>query len=44
MVQIQGTGTVSIDPGNWWVVGLLALISLVHSMSAGVGGSRSCWA
>jgi uncharacterized membrane protein HdeD (DUF308 family) len=31
---IQGTGTVTIDPAKWWVVGLLGLISIVAGVLA----------
>jgi len=34
MAEVQGTGTVSIDPEKWWVVGLLGLISIVAGVLA----------
>jgi uncharacterized membrane protein HdeD (DUF308 family) len=34
MAQVEGTGTVSIDPGKWWVVALLGAISIVAGVLA----------
>jgi uncharacterized membrane protein HdeD (DUF308 family) len=34
MAETRGTGTVSIDPGKWWVVALLGLISVIAGVLA----------
>jgi uncharacterized membrane protein HdeD (DUF308 family) len=34
MTEIEGTGTVSIDPKKWWVVALLGAISIVAGILA----------
>jgi len=34
MAQVEGTGTVSIDPGRWWLVGLLGLLSIAAGVLA----------
>jgi uncharacterized membrane protein HdeD (DUF308 family) len=34
MAQVEGTGTVSIDPGKWWLVGLLGLLSIAAGVLA----------
>ncbi len=33
-MEVQGTGTVTIDPKKWWVVGLLGLISIIAGVLA----------
>jgi uncharacterized membrane protein HdeD (DUF308 family) len=34
MAQVEGTGTVSVDPRKWWVVGLLGLFSIIAGVLA----------
>jgi uncharacterized membrane protein HdeD (DUF308 family) len=34
MAEVQGTGTVTIDPTRWWVVALLGAISIVAGVLA----------
>src|SRR4051795_13222615 len=34
MAEIEGTGTVSVDPKKWWVVALLGAISIVAGILA----------
>jgi uncharacterized membrane protein HdeD (DUF308 family) len=34
MAEVEGTGTVSIDPKKWWVVALLGAISIVAGVLA----------
>ena len=34
MTEAQGTGTVTVDPGKWWLVGLLGLLSVVAGVLA----------
>ena len=34
MAEVEGTGTVSVDPKKWWVVGLLGLLSIIAGVLA----------
>jgi hypothetical protein len=34
MPQVEGTGTVSLDPGKWWVVALLGALSIAAGVLA----------
>ena len=34
MAQVEGTGTVSVDPKKWWVVALLGALSIVAGILA----------
>jgi uncharacterized membrane protein HdeD (DUF308 family) len=34
MASVEGTGTVSVDPKKWWLVGLLGLLSIVAGVLA----------
>lgn len=34
MAKVEGTGTVSIDPGKWWVVAILGVISIIAGVLA----------
>jgi uncharacterized membrane protein HdeD (DUF308 family) len=34
MAQVEGTGTVSVDPKKWWVVALLGALSIVAGVLA----------
>ena len=34
MAEVQGTGTVTIDPGKWWLVALLGAVSIVAGVLA----------
>jgi uncharacterized membrane protein HdeD (DUF308 family) len=34
MPQVEGTGTVSVDPGKWWVVALLGALSIAAGVLA----------
>lgn len=34
MPQVEGTGTVTTDPGKWWVVALLGALSIVAGILA----------
>ena len=34
MAEVKGTGTVSTDPGKWWVVGLLGVFSIAAGVLA----------
>ncbi len=34
MAQVEGTGTVSVDPKKWWVVALLGAISIIAGILA----------
>ena len=34
MAQVEGTGTVSVDPKKWWVVALLGTISIIAGILA----------
>jgi uncharacterized membrane protein HdeD (DUF308 family) len=34
MAQVEGTGTVSSDPGKWWVVAFLGVLSIAAGVLA----------
>jgi uncharacterized membrane protein HdeD (DUF308 family) len=34
MAKVEGTGTLSTDPGKWWLVGLLGLLSIAVGVLA----------
>ena len=34
MAKVHGTGTVSTDPGKWWVIGILGLLSIAAGVLA----------
>jgi len=34
MAEVRGTGTVTVDPTKWWLVGLLGLLSIVAGVLA----------
>jgi len=34
MAKVEGTGTVSTDPGKWWLVGLLGVLSIAAGVLA----------
>src|SRR5262245_46671998 len=34
MAKVEGTGTVTTDPGKWWVVALLGLVSIAAGVLA----------
>ena len=34
MAEVEGTGTVSVNPKKWWVVGLLGLLSIIAGVLA----------
>jgi uncharacterized membrane protein HdeD (DUF308 family) len=34
MAKVQGTGTVSVDPGKWWLVAILGVISIIAGVLA----------
>ena len=34
MAKVEGTGTVSVDPGKWWVVAILGVVSIIAGVLA----------